>query len=262
MQSFGISTCVLESLNDQQHQYYMTKPNAEPYNFQIKNNQKFFKRENLLNVAIRKLLKQTEWQIFAWIDAHQAFTNSYWWEEVIVKAHKVGVLHLFQRVLYHHPNNHTADIYGYGSVYEMDVLNTIDNLLQGLALIHGNAWAISRDMYERIGHIFDEGICGNPDMILSLGSRNSGKIPYANFQKDNYFKTSVPWLKHVESIFNDKGSFVRGTLRHFDHERTFDYHRAIEYVRANYRSKSLLDAMHREADGTLILDDLNFNNYL
>jgi len=128
MQSFGVKTCLLESTTSEQ-EFVLTTPNNEPHFIQVKNDQHFFKRENLLNVAIKKLLVQTEWQIFAWIDTHQMFSNSYWWEEAILKASKVGVIQLFQTAGYFNSKNETTTFGGPGSIYGLDLIRKFGNIV-------------------------------------------------------------------------------------------------------------------------------------
>lgn len=258
VQSFGISICLLESITDNQN-FVLTKPHSEPSFIQVKNNQHFFKRENLLNVAIKKLLKQTEWQIFAWIDAHQMFSNNYWWEETILKASKAGVVQLFQTEVYANPWNLTTTFSGFGSVYEMGLVKEIDEKL-GIPF-YGNAWAVSRDLYEKIEYIYDQGVGGSTDFIFATCARNNKLLPWEKFETDTYYKIAVPWMKRVVPIFNDRATFIRGNLRHFEHERTFYYSAAIDYIKANYVHTSFLNVLHREEDFTLIVNDPNFANF-
>lgn len=258
VQSFGMSTCLLESIMDGQS-FALTKPHSEPFFIQVKNNQHFFKRENLLNVAIKKLLKQTEWQIFAWIDAHQMFSNNYWWEETILKASRGGVVQLFQSEVYSNPWNVTTTFSGLGAVYELGLVQKTDQKL-GLPFF-GNAWAISRDLYEKIDYIYDQGVGGSTDYIFSTCARNNGLLPWSEFESDTYYKLAIPWMKKVVPIFNDSATSVRGNLRHFEHERTFYYSAAIDYIKANYKHTSFLTRLHREADFSLIVDDPNFANF-
>lgn len=178
---------------------------------------------------------------------------------VIIKAPKHGTVQLFQKEVYSDIRNQTNRLSGIGSVYELNLVKEIEQKLG--TPFFGNAWAISRDLYEKIGYIYDEGIGGGTDYIFASSARNNGFLPWEKFRTDNYYKAAVPWLERVAPIFNDTASFVRGELRHFEHERTFWYHLAIEYIRKNYVNQTLLDVLHREENFSLVLDDPNFGNY-
>jgi len=257
MQSFGVSTCLLESTTGEQ-EFVMTTPNNEPYFIQLKNDEHFFKRDNLLNVAIKKLLAQTKWQIFAWIDAHQVFSNSYWWEEAIIKASKVGVIQLFQDLRYDSSKNQTTSFARPSYIYKLALKQYQYDMK---FTFHGNAWAVSRDLYERIGYIYDEGICGNTDYIFAISTQNNSPELWKELQKDNYFKTAIPWLKRVAPIVNNTVSFIRGSIRHLEHERAFAYGQAIDYIRRTFQKTSLLDVLQRKDDFSLFLNDSNFEYF-
>ena len=72
IKSLGLQFCTIESISLAKNQKFMvTEPNNEPFDMQIVNEEEFYLRENLLNVAVNKITNMGfDWEYIAWIDAH------------------------------------------------------------------------------------------------------------------------------------------------------------------------------------------------
>jgi len=224
--SIGIIPVLAEFIRtDGEQDYIRTKPNKEPYHIQLVSNQNFYKRENLLNVLINKLIKEGyDCSYFLWIDPHQIFTNTYWWEQAIYKMSKYPAVQLFQNLELRSFTNDSM----MSDVLSCSAQNVfLDGSKNHEAPIWGNGWGISLEFYNEIEYIADLCIVGCCDCIYCFATRTIPNVDI--FQGDGYFKHIVPWLKKARQVMQNRSTFVPGHLIHFKHERSFDYTNGITY---------------------------------
>lgn len=217
-QSIGMSFCAIEGIKEDLKQPYIaTRPNNEPYEMQVKLYDEDYIRENLLNVAIRKL--PDDWEYVAWIDAHQVFTNSYWWEESIVKMEKNASVQLFQTVSRLNARNQT--MYRKKAViYSTLLVTDIDNCWW---LEYGNAYGITKDLYRQIGTIMDICIATGCDLSYVKASIPIDTRFSLLYYQHAYAPQFEPWINHTRSVFKDSRAAVRGEIVHLEHEHYINY---------------------------------------
>jgi len=162
LNSIGIQTFVLEAILPSKGQKYMrTTAGNDPYQIQLTVEDTFYYRENFLNVMARKTMGL--WEYMMWVDAHQLFDNTYWWEEAIYKMEQTNVVQFFQHVSYLWETNATE--FGYhaaGYKYKL-----YDFMFEGTNYFAGNAWGLRKDVYLKLGYILDTCIAGACDFSLT-----------------------------------------------------------------------------------------------
>jgi len=254
IQSFGISFSTIEAIRfDRDQKYLLTKPGNEPYDIQVQFYDDIYIRENLLNVAMKKIPK---WDYVAWIDTHQTFENLYWWEQSIVKMEKIASVQLFQYFIGRNPTNMTE--FRAPSALQNAVFQT--TLDAGPTFFFGNAWGVTQDYYNQVGYIYDECIASCCDCAWVAGSIN----PAMNFHSLSTFSTYtnqfMPWINHTQQVFKASSDRVRGDIHHLYHEHVFDYNQIlVEFNKSEFDVKKDLS---KDVNGTLIFTNKRLKNLI
>jgi len=218
VRSIGMPYSQLEAIRkDRNQKYLMTQPGKEPYDIQLQFYDDGYLRENLLNVAAKKI---PGWEYMGWIDAHHLFENNYWWEESIVRMEKYPSMQLFQRFnglttkTNHTQIDWTSVLYKSKIQYDLDM---------GLLGFYGNAYGIKKEFYDQMGYIFDKCVGGCCDCAYA-------KASFGDSRKFEYFRTWSRythqmdfWINATAKVFNKRYNIVRGTIWHIPHEETFPY---------------------------------------
>jgi hypothetical protein len=170
-------------------------------------------KENMINLGIKNLLP-ANWKAVAWIDADIEFDNPHW----AINALKIlnggkDIIQLFVNVFDMNFDEEILNIYtGFGYQY-------CKKLVKGMDINYwhpGYAWACNRTTYDQIGEIYQSGILGAGDNILSHGFFE---------HETNSLKPGMTqiYLDHVKQFQNKmkglKLGYGPGSIRHFFHGR-------------------------------------------
>lgn len=218
VQTIGMPFCQVEAIRLDRHQtYLMTQPGREPYDIQLQYYDDGYLRENLLNVAAKKI---PGWEYMGWIDAHHLFENPYWWEESIVRMEKYPSLQIFQRFNGLTTRTNRTQIDWTSVLYKSKIRYDLDS---GLLGFYGNAYAIKKEFYDQMGYIFDKCVGGCCDCAYA-------KASFGDTRKFEYFRTwsrythqMDSWINATAKVFAGRYNIVRGTIWHVPHEETFPY---------------------------------------
>lgn len=258
IESFGLSFCTIEGIREDLNQTYLVShPNKEPYEIQIKIYDEVYMRENLLNVALRKI---KNWEYVAWIDAHQSFENTYWWEEAIIKTEKFASVQLFRNTVRCNIYNETLERKN-GIMYFSKIQINLDiTLKRNEYPEYGNGYILRKELYDKMGYILDTCIMGGCDLSYVLASIPPNyifrllmsRLPRIIYQ----FR---PWLVKTRDLFQGSTTYVRGDLIHFEHEHYFDYGWAALYERAGFK---ITQDLTRDANFTLRITNPKIRNIM
>jgi len=228
LNAYGIPSITIEAIKLNSNQTYkVARPNMEPYEMQSYYHNCSYLRENLLNMAIRKL--ELPWEYVMWIDAHQIFENPLWIFEAIVLAEKYAVVQLFKSTLRLDERNQ-SDIWKRGFMF-----NTFQEDFYGGFLIEfGNAMFLRRELYEKIEYIIDDCIADDCDVTYCRAVWPQ----YYWFSDDFYPRYSegvYDWLNRTKKIFNESRTYINNQMIHFYHQTgTFPYlplHQILEWLK-------------------------------
>jgi hypothetical protein len=214
-------------------------------------------RENLLNVAVKKI-PENDWEYILWIDAHQFFENSYWWEEFIIKAERAPILQLYQRTARLNDFNQSYPGQRRRVIYQSFFTKDVDNL--GFTEI-GNAYGMNKEMYREMKYIADECIATCCDCIFIRAF-----LPEKEYLNHNtepswpYFLQFTDWLLNARKVFKCKKEFVRGTLYHFTHPGIPYYEHLQKLVTS--KNFSIRADLGRDENGTLFLTNKKMKSEL
>jgi hypothetical protein len=174
-----------------------------------------------MNVGLRRLA-HNDWQYFIWVDSHQLFTNSFWWEETIYKLEKSSVLHMAQYGLH-------VDIWN-----QSTALTTIGVLTPTFGYLYrtqgvvtdwdshymGNVWAINRNAYEGIGYIYDYCLTGGCDSMFARSTLKNKSDSTLKYIGRCELIAATPWIENGMKVIKGKIDFLRGGFIHLWHERS------------------------------------------
>lgn len=224
MKTTGIQTQVIEAIDPSKGQVYLkTRAGKEPWEIQVTISDAFYYRENLLNVAARKTIDL--WEYIFWIDAHQVFGNTYWWEEAIYQAERVNAVHLTEKMQYREGNNHTTWFWLPTVTYIYKFRTNIDST----SYFAGNGWAMRKEIYKKIDHIIDECVAAACDYALVMSLMKSDDDWPAAFAKSPYYYEQLkPLIAKQREILEGSYATIRGPLNHFEHTHFFQYWKTQE----------------------------------
>lgn len=134
-------------------------------------------KENLINIAIRRLPKS--WKYVAWVDADITFLNQNWVKDTIEELQVHDVVQLFQTAVNLGPSQEALKIdksFGYMFKKSGTPLCRTDKY----GFWHpGYAWACTKNAYKQMGGLIDWAILGSGDrhMAMALANRVEWSAP-------------------------------------------------------------------------------------
>lgn len=218
-ETLGVKFVQVEYLIGNQD-YILTEPGIEPYDIQLKGNHMFYLRENLVNVAEKKLPEDYEY--ISWIDAHVFFDDPYIFQKSIVSLGKNNIVSPLSRAYFKSKTNRTEFNIEYSYSYVAYYHNSTPlykraSLLDKKKWIfpyYGLAYATTKDVFRKIGGLPDLCIAGSCDLLL--GHATTGY--HENYDETNpYTKWWNEWLANAAKVFDKKMAFIPAHLYHFDH---------------------------------------------
>jgi hypothetical protein len=191
--------------------FRITDPN-NPNHLQLKTEHALWHKENMINLGIEKLLPK-DWKSVAWIDGDIEFENLNWVDETLKVLTKFDLVQLFTTCFDLDENNIPMSIwqsYGYkycqGETFKHN---------KGINYWHsGYGWACTRDFYNRIGKIYDKGIIGSGDYILTQAI--IGNIASAD-KSLTEFKNEIIEYKEKINNYDIKIGYISTNIKHYFH---------------------------------------------
>jgi len=193
-------------------QKFIVTKSTNKTHLQLKTDVPIWHKENMINLAVKKLLPST-YKAFAWIDADIEFDNTYWALDTLkILNGSKDVIQLFSHAVDMDKDKTNLNIFtGVGYSYCKNKAYTT----KGTDYWHpGYAWAMTRNAYEKIGGIYEDGVLGSGDNIMALSFINKAK----NMNNSNYhpdYNTSM-----TEYQVKAKGlrlGYTPGVIRHYYH---------------------------------------------
>ena len=185
---------------------------TNPLHLQLRTEFSLWHKENMINLAINKLLPR-DWKAVAWIDGDIEFENLNWVIDTLKVLNNFDIIQLFTTCFDLDENLKPMKIFqSFGYKYAHGE-HYIASKNCGQNLWHsGYAWACTRNFYEKIGFIYDKGILGSGDYVISqallgnLGCRNAIMSGYVEDIK-----------QYVSKFKNIKVGYIPGNILHYFH---------------------------------------------
>lgn len=193
-------------------QKFIVTKSSNPKHLQIRSATPLWHKENMINVAVKKLLPKN-YKAFAWVDADVEFESNTWASDTlkILNGYK-DVVQIFSHAVDMDKDETTLNIFNsFGYSYAKNKQYTS----KGLDYWHpGFAWAITRKAYEKIGKLYDVGVLGSGDNIMAFAFINKSKNYTNSKYSDEYNNSMVEFQEKAKTL---RLGYVPGVIRHYYH---------------------------------------------
>lgn len=176
-------------------------------------------KESLINIGFHQL--PPTWQYGAWIDRDVVFCNPNWIQETIEQLQTCDLIQPWRECCFlNDQHEHDPLEFGEWRVSKKDFAYSFCSVElskhehpssppRGYA--HpGQAWAIRRDFFEKIGGLYDYSILGGGDGILMYAIQ--GRIDHPSIQLQG-----KPAITFVELLADCRIGYIHGLILHYYH---------------------------------------------
>jgi hypothetical protein len=183
-----------------------------PRHLQLRTSVPLWHKENMINIGIRQLLPP-DWKAVAWIDSDIDFENHSWAIDCLKILNGCrDIVQLFSHALDMDTQQEVMNIFNSFSFKyerEMPYNHKPNNYWHP-----GYAWACNRTAFERMGGLFDLGILGSGDHIMSFCFTHRGILSIISDFHPEYKQAVLDYQQKVKSL---RLGYVPGVIRHFFH---------------------------------------------
>ena len=223
--SGGILYTVEVALGDRE--FSVTTSN-NPCHLQLRSREIIWHKERALNLLIHRL--PANWKYLAWVDADVTFVRTDWINEI---RHQLQVYDILQPwkiaedldALEHPIQRHMS--FGASFANRIRTPKQATGNYEGSVILSssagdmqawhpGFAWAIRRDAFDKIGALFDTGICGAGDNHMAkalVGDAANSCHPQVS---EGYRSAVLEWGERAAMLYRNIG-YMDGLLLHHWH---------------------------------------------
>jgi hypothetical protein len=226
-----------------------------PYHIQVRGNQEFWHKENLINIGISKLPLQAK--KIAWIDADVKFLNPNWVQDTLDSLDHHKFTQMFSEYIDLGPRNEvlgkaTSFMYTFKNGNER-ILSEYGNGLKGAT---GLAWAARRESIEAIGGIPDFNIVGAGDWFLTYSLVGLGKNIITSELTQGYKMLLEKLNDNCVNFIRGNVGYVDGLMVHYFHgKKTKRGYGWREQILRKHKYDPIID-LNRDAQGLYIVNPL------
>jgi hypothetical protein len=183
-----------------------------PRHLQLRTTHAIWHKENMINLGVKKLLPP-DWKAFAWIDADIEFENHTWALETLkILNGAKDIVQIFSHAIDMDAKEQTMNVY---NSFAFQYSRRLPYSHQFPNYWHpGYAWACTRKAYEKMGGLFQWGILGASDHIMSFCLTHKG-LQSINERYSPEFKEKITEFEHA--VKRLRLGYVPGVIRHFFH---------------------------------------------
>jgi hypothetical protein len=196
--------------------FYITDA-KNPRHLQLRTETPLWHKENMINIGIRRLLPP-KWKAVAWIDADVEFESGTWALDTlkVLNGYK-DIVQVFSHCIDMEKDESAMRIFsGFGFQYDKRQPYSKDKTNYWHP---GYGWAMTRKAYDRIGGLYEYGILGSGDNIMSLSILEQG-LKGVNVDSTDEYKESI--LSFQTKMKTLRLGYVPGVIRHHYHGRKQD----------------------------------------
>jgi len=218
MRNSTINLITIECIYGNNSEFVVTESNNTNH-IQLRTNQPLWHKENLINIAIRRL--PSNWKYVLWLDADIEFQESDWPLRVIESFNKYDIIQVFKYVELLGPYKEILKAYVSHTFAIVEDLPITKQYYYLFWPTPGYGWGMTRRAYEYLDGIIEHGILGGGDsmMAYSLIGRyeESTNIPIKRYSK-SFGKQIKQWQEKVK-VFRDykKIGYADCVIKHYFH---------------------------------------------
>lgn len=191
--------------------FHLTEPD-NPRHLRLRSTDIMWHKENLINVGVRRLFPSS-WKAMAWVDADLEFENAHWALDTLKILNGCrDIVQLFSHCVDMDPQGVAMRVFqGFGYMYTLGHAHGTS----GINFWHpGFAWACTRRAYERMGGLFQMGILGSGDHIMSLAVIGRGRDAIHRDSSVGYLREVLGFERRCRQL---RLGYIPGTIRHHFH---------------------------------------------
>jgi len=190
---------------------------SNPCDIQVRSDQEFWHKENLLNIGINRLPAEAKY--IAWVDADVKFVDPNWANETIEALQHYDFVQMFSEYIDLGPQNQViASSSSFLYDYEDKEKNRIkDPRYQGLKGTTGLAWAATREALDHVGGLIDWCIIGSGDWHMAYCLVGRGVEISQSWFEPGYATLLKKYQDDCDKYIRGNVGYVSGTAIHYWH---------------------------------------------
>ncbi len=203
---------VVELAYGDEQTFHVTDP-ENPHHLQIRTPHAIWHKENLINIGVQKLLPP-DWKAMAWIDGDIEFENVHWACDTLKVLNVCDIVQLFTICFDLDENNLPMSIwqsfgykYAHGERFKHN---------RGINYWHsGYAWACRREFYDAMGGLYEHGILGSGDYVMTQGyvGNNVGIKELEGFREH-----IIQYNKRLDTLGHEvRIGYIPTLIKHYFH---------------------------------------------
>lgn len=199
------------------NQSFTVTDSGNPSHSQIRTNDIWWVKENLINFTVTKLPKSSKY--IAWLDADIEFTNDNWVNETIKKLSSgYKVLQLFNKAMFLGPNGEIGKIEkSFGSHVAKD---NFENSYPHPGL----GWGMCKDAFIEMGGLFDLNPVGSGDLHFAHALIGNIKNTIKNTMSVGYKNSVEEWANQVTNVVGKTKYEYTKTIGYVDVDIKHHFH--------------------------------------
>jgi hypothetical protein len=229
---------------------------SNPRHFQVRSSDVIWYKENLINIALRRL--PPDWKFAAWLDDDIHFVRPDWIEETLRKLEQHAFVQMFASIIDLGPNY--QPLKGQHSLISLQP-ERLAAKARGETVpawppgVPGGAWAARRDALDAVSGLIDWGILGGNDTYMTLSLIGELEGPALARFSQPYQRTLLEWQERCERHIRRNVSHVDGAILHYWHgaKKNRFYDEREKILMANEFDPS--NDLYRDVGGLLHLTD-------
>jgi len=194
------------------NQKFIITDSKNKRHLQIRTPVPLWHKENMINVGIRKLLP-SNWKAVAWIDADLEFENASWATDTLKVLNGCkDVVQVFSHCLDMDKKGLTMRVFN-----SMGFQFSKENPYSGAGQNYwhpGYAWACTRKAFEKMGGLFDKGILGSGDHVMSMSFINNVLKSANDAYSENYKQSAIDFQNRTKGL---RIGYIPGVICHHYH---------------------------------------------
>lgn len=200
------------------NQKFIVTDKSNDHHLQLRTETPLWHKENMINLAVEKLLVPRNYKAFAWVDADIEFESASWAMDTLkILNGSKDVVQLFSHCVDMDKDESTMNVFsGFGYNFSKNKKFVSPTCKNRLDFWHpGFAWAITRRAFDKLGGLFDCGILGSGDHIMALSIIKKANRGCINAEYDRDYNMSI--LDFEKKATGLRLGYTPGVVRHFYH---------------------------------------------
>jgi len=205
-------------------QEFSVTDKTDPYNIQVRSEHEMWYKENLVNIALKRL--PHHWDLVAWLDADILFVRPDWVSLTKQKLKQYSFVQMFSHVFDLGPHFEPLGVKE-GFVYRY-LMGDKKSRGGGQHIITkgigetGYAWAAQRNVLEALGGLIETSILGSNDYFMAQALVGAVTPEMTRMPDSNYATLLMEWQQRCEKLIQHNIGYVDTAILHYWHGRRKD----------------------------------------